>query len=553
MATSLEIQPAVPGEFMTDEIISTSQAILRKELIPIFPENNSTFKPGTNSEIRIHIDDQDSYLFADESYLKFTFTLTFEGAAVTGKDKGYLQVPEGGIGSIFRDVELRINKTSVQLDRWEYFNYENVISKLLTDDPDVIDSMGYSEGEMKDTYSKGDYLVGGYAFNNDIHSCTLTPTNYVFPSILGDLGYMESSHTRRPAVGDVLSRLVVNNNVYTEADLRVVTGIQPTSNDGSGAMRYELSEAVADGDSMVLIDRDNPLILDHTTQSNVFTCKIPMGAMKKNWPLFLLPGGLNLILRLADFQDAVNTTTTSAKLAPTNLSYEISNVQFMAMLVTPHVDLKNKAIDDFNGNGMIFGFEGIRSKLIPINDQSLNMNLDVNWGLRSARKVVSYLVGSGYRFSDGYARWRTSIAQQPKAGITRYQYKVGIHFFPRRELDTSSTPEMLRQIYNSCGRNKVWRIKGQDLRSGGQYVDAAGAVFGEAKHFLMIGDLSRNNGEFSDMTGIDLSIAHLQLETQGTNSWPYQMGTAAGNLYVMMHVFHDKYVRLHATNISVIQ
>lgn len=550
-ATSLEIQPAVPGEFLADEIVSTSQSILRKELIPIFPENNSTFTE-TNSEIRIHVDDADSFLFSKESYLQFTLT----------HDKpGFLTFPDGGCGSLFRDIELRINKTSIQLDRWEYHNFENGVNAVLNDDPTIIENMGYASGDTN-------FMTPEYAHFQclpalavaDFNAAAVFDGTQVGPgehlaglAVVCNLATTRDPETARVNIGDVFS------NGEEEKQAVVVVGINRklAATAAAAFLVKSIGSETAVGADYYRIGAQK------LPPSGRFTFRLPLDAMNINWPLFLLPGGLNLILRLAPALQAFNSgkqyaATTSGGGAevmtivnPPTITYSISDVKFMAMLVTPHIDLKNKAIDDFNGRGLVYGFQGVRTKFIPFST-SQDQNFDVNWGIRSARKAISYITTDSLAFNSGAPRAYNSITMYPRAGVYQYQYKVGIHAFPRRELDCTNAREMHRQIYN-CNKSKTWRISGSDLLGNGVLYDAAAGQYVDSKRFLMVADLSRYNGDFSEMTGIDLTIAHLQLELKETASFSTYYAGQLGNAYLVMHVVHDKYVRLHASNISVIQ
>lgn len=623
---SVDFKNAVPGEFLIQRPVSTSKAILRKNLMEILPNEQTTYSPSTNTNIRFNISSNTDFLIGTESYFRFSLYRT-EGA--TYDDAAALDV--GGVHSLFRSIEVRALSSGILLQRYDHYNKYYALSSLISHSPedveyygapygdsmsilktenpyksgawkqvtgtfgkttagvcasvggasrvrseieigDMISMEGYSDG-ISLTYTTFDYDDTGGASERLV---TLTGGDAVNELEVGDVLMIHSTTADLPNYQVVVSAVLTANTfniLGLTADL-ADAAVVAVYTDNPGAQVSHLAEvtAITDDDTFTLnppgfsvLDRASAYVLKKNLQTparmravqtsgvanaRILEFKPLLAILQHNLPLFVMKGGIEITFELDNAQRCIQSGLDLED-STVDFDYTISTPRFMAMMSTPHGDVVDEYVRQWKSEmGLVYAIPSVRTRRITGTDTT-NVNLQMNVGVRSARRAYTVIQDS--LLSEGSGALSRSVPCQSlflRSSISSFQMKVGSHEFPNRRVacDQFST-ECLEQLKN-VAKTRMFRFSPKDWYSVNSIkVGADDSVNNESLHFIMGVDLSRDSGFDSNLTGVDLSIVPLDLDIE--RSATYTNDGLNGVPVYITFVEHDAFLKISIDQVAV--
>jgi len=306
--------------------------------------------------------------------------------------------------------------------------------------------------------------------------------------------------------------------------------------------------------------------LNDTMEPCEFCLKVPLGFfnMREYVPLMLIKQGLQLIIELDRPQFAVNSHAVTTS---TVTNYTISNVRYVAQMVTAEESVMNIYRQRFDNEGLHYTFESFRHKRKTIAQATDgSVSLSQQFSLRSARAVYSIIQSSilSHSASDASLNY-PSISTFLRTGLTEYQYRSGSEEYPNHVVKLKTRPDgtnatntkmsfgdafsqlmLATNQYNS----KLHQVRFLPYQWNGQYNAAAQQpiklVEGESSKLILATNLSGGNDAW---TGIDLSINPLDLEM----NFEAVSNAAFGDRIVNTWVLHDVMVSISKQNGIVVR
>jgi hypothetical protein len=295
-----------------------------------------------------------------------------------------------------------------------------------------------------------------------------------------------------------------------------------------------------------------------TTVSTRFAMKLRLGFMRqmKWFPLFLLPRGFDLVLRLDPNLSyrAFRLSTTYADGDDPSFTCTVNNVRLNAMMIDCHSSVNAEYLSVFKSP------KGI---LIPYISYVFNQKIlettaglqvaDLNTGVRSARHILGRLITDTFYNGDTKtSRRNLCFSVYPSLGLQHYQLTTGSLQFPLHEIDISDAglyPMQLKRwqkitYKKNCDRDMTshdqpfapyglagnclgvremnlgdWLLKPENSTPGA-------AVNGgqDMSGCLLVMDLTRDvDGRFC---GVDTSVQPLRVELEFGSSLSSTLGSA---------------------------
>lgn len=333
-----------------------------------------------------------------------------------------------------------------------------------------------------------------------------------------------------------------------------------------------------------------------------------------NWPLFLLKGGIEIIFYLengniAMMHDPLFKTPATATV---DLAYSIKFPRIVARMSTPEPSIQRDFVSKWNSDmGLIYYCPQIVSKRITGNPADGTMNLNLQFGKRSVRLLLFMIAPSSAYSTDNICRCTDSFRCYIQSHLRYYQLQIGAHLFPLRRMDQDSEgmESMLQSrmaapfayygingintnIYErgwvraqlECADAFYWNsITGRNISAANTEADVKAVKVPEVRERIYSVDFSRSTGKGGMLTGIDASMASIDLlldrngkvftsqydstERPGQILWDNGIGAVATDNQVLdyvgvfpatvspvywAHAVHDHFIRLSAQGISVL-
>jgi hypothetical protein len=274
-------------------------------------------------------------------------------------------------------------------------------------------------------------------------------------------------------------------------------------------------------------------------------------------PLFLLKDGIELLMDL-------NSVTKAFITSDGNLTYTISNVKYMCMMVTPHPDIQESYEAMWRSKkGLIYKTPSVRVKQQQQPHDASQHILQWHVGCRSAQRAVLKQSSSElYNYAD-----YDHTAGHPLS-LSEYQFFVGSLQYPHRAVTLDQCGQeaymQLLQTFNRLGtsniRMSLYHYFTPSRVSGTRIVpcqvtryNAGAGLLNEPSRFYIGVKFNRVDGYGSDLTGIDLS--HVPLETRLTRSAASNdlLGANAGaNAVFTLFVWYDQYLKISSEQIATL-
>lgn len=656
-AASLPIASSMPAEYNVDDPQTSSAFVLRRNYVELLPNEQIVFQPQSGQDmIRFIINDQSSFFVAPNSYFRFQFragnanltTGTQAQRTVKGLRLGHI-----GIDSLFRMVELRSVASGTVLMRQNFYNHgvaaqqyyfrpdeyaigDGYDARSLYKQPRICNKMVRIHSGAAHTIATGTPATSSATPNAGISGdqqvvITFNDVNAIGLINVGDIVEFEMKTWERPGMSNTAVAPTQASEAPYVSSGSSYTGI--SAYDGAVFIlqthKYKVrvtlvaqaaAVATVTGDVVCGPDVVNGTIYhaaveqrnEHPTQASYIcdgqwhtVCWQPINSVFwQNWPLFLLKGGLELVLYLENPnvalvrgvqpRDALYDNTATTPLV-TTMTYQIQTPRLVALMSTPEPSIQRDFIGKWNSDqGIVYYCPQLETRKMQGNASDNNMVLNVPFGKRSIRYVMFNIIPSNIANGNGalglvHDAFRSNIRSH-----LRYLWvQVAANYFPARRIETDDEAnEILWQSKNTLAlpfstNNVLDMEKYQHKRyenadcyywtgATGMHLDASGAAAVLLKKFetrdrIYAINFARTDGKGGILSGIDGSISSVDLlidrngkgysdayiideSRTGEVNALADTGEAqwADTPVYMIHGYHDHFIRLAAMGLLVL-
>lgn len=551
-ANAIDFDPIVPREFFMTQPSSASKSIVRKNLIEVLPVEQQIFSYGSANIIRFNLSSNTDFLDGPSSYLKFDLKRTDGVSAFNGNSA----LDVGGVHALIRHASVRLLSSGMLVQEYRDYNrYYALKAQLDAASLNGAQSYGDSAGDIGE-------------FADPARSGHWSHVSYTTASVTLTVG----GALELGAAGRALSELAVGDILYIKgaaAGQSVVSEIASITDDGALALVGGPAVAIAaDGftaaSSIQVLKRhcaeQARMTVVKTSGTTTTVCmKLNMSALGHVLPLFLMKGGLEITLELENPNLAMRVGVNPQDMSSSVLNYEISKPRFMAMMVTPNIDITDEYIRAWRSDrGLIYNIPSVRSRRLGQDATVSGLdNFQVNLGVKSGKRL--YMVIQDTKISDGNAALAIhskSISRFLRSNIEEYQVKIGSHSFPNRSVvcDTEAL-EALEQL-KMVAKTPEFRFTKREWLAN----NVGGTATADAKHtdsecFIMGIDFTR---EFpsaeSSLTGVDLATVPLDVSLTRTAAHQATFSTTgdAGVPQVGLYCEHDAFLKISSEQMVIL-
>ena len=704
-SSSIQIDSKQPEEYEIDELGSCSTYVLRKAIVEIQPNENTTYAYNTNQFIRFNISSNSDVWIAPESYLRFEYQVAFTSPTDTQFNYNLynltnyanafpsISFPRQGPISLFRSVELRALSSGVTIFRVQsqhqaysfpfFANPKNSLQNAafhqgispVTHEHQPLHgpivpastTSGYNSGTSNPVFDKmivcstasltglayiaalasgANYYMDclmiiqndtaltlwdnstptGVWYNSNQYRSLLQPGDTVlsttFPNTTHNILINTGSATPKTSTYQNASTitLVITGYIYGSVSGQgkwpnattggAYTGAPSSSywdtkyNYGTNIIGYSIQginlKANATGSQTAnypYIAMNNwsyvknnvkPSIGQVLNDGNLHTVTMgwPWAVMSHNWPLFLIKGGLQLVLELDDPNRALISGIDPGKWSSTTftigtdlsgnaynvnpvysqgtactMTYTITVPRVMGCMSTPEPSQMRNYINRWNSDaGIVYYCPSIKIQKISVVGSETDSFLRFNLGVRSARGCWIGITSAHYsENSDALTACVDSFSIWLKTSLQYYQVQVGSHMFPLRRLQCDDLGleafyywRSIVACYTAYTSHNIepYEWMSQDYVYNTLYSN--NKLFDSTKFVVSI-DFSRSNRKNSLLCGIDLSIVPLDVIFNRSQSVTAEgLPTDVATVYVCA-VEYDSFVRLSSQQISLLQ
>lgn len=557
---SVEFQNAVPDAFTLPQNVSTSKAILRKTLVEIVPTEQTTYAPGGNNILRFNVSDNMSFLSGPESYFRFNLK---RADAVSAYDTR-ASLEEGGVNALFRSIEVRSLASGILLQRYEHYNRYYAMKSNVMESKEQVNNRGGYDGDFASPINssvhqasqEGEWL----SLSGSAAAATVSTAGVV--ALLGANGRA----THELDLGDEVMLNALDASA-THGYYQVVGYVSDITDDETFTITPGINAALVATEVESIYYKKRRIeepsrqqAVASRSTARVMVFRPDVSILDLQLPLFLMKGGVEI-----RFELEVGARALVSGLSPESSSatpdYEITNPRMMAMMITPHPDVVSEYTRTWKGEGLLYALPSVRTRRVTGNAADTDISLQSAIGVRSARRVYTVVQDSVIAEGNAGLAWASpSLSLALRDNITSYQYRVGSHEFPHREITCDDVSrEALKQLELVSG-SKQHRFDFQDWRS---YADnkinlAANTTRADmSKKWYMAADLSRDQGLKGALSGTDLSIVPLDIVLErsaahsATSSNSLNSGAFTGNPIFFHFVEHDAFLKISAAEMSV--
>lgn len=546
--STIDFQNVIPENLMVPHPTSASKSILRRNLMEVPPnEGSNTYNPL--DIIRFDISSNSDFLEGPNSYLKFKLINASGANFLTA-----VSLEEGGVHCLFRNIEVRSRQSGILLQRIESYNRWAALQSNLYHDRDEVERLGHAYGDsVSPLYHADPY--GAQTIG------TLTDANLAVD--VNGVVTASAGVTRRVQVGDLVR---IRSNALPEIEGYVSSIVSDTSftiagDDDNLAATALVAHAT---NQLTIISSGGSVPARRaafdSTSEYILTMKPLLSILQHTLPLPVMKGGLEIMFELEVGNKALQAHTSFAVAADSAnvLSYQIKDPRFMAMMVTPHPDIVKGYMSSWESGGLQYAIPGVvYRRLSRQAAQSGDETVSISIGKRSVKRVYVTQSDSVLLDADAVtARKLRGLSTYLRAKVTKFQFKVGSHSFPNREVICDDySREAFQQLMMTAGMKGPPRFTQSEWESFGVLPISATTAARDSRKFIMSADLSRVSGSGSDLSGVDLSIVPLDLDF--TRSVSHATAAAGGYVALtgtpIMHVFaeHDAFLVISDTQVAV--
>lgn len=496
----------LPNSFRLLDPVSSTKAILRKELIELLPTEQSEYGPLGSSILRFNVSSNNAFLNGPECFLRFKIDRTDGDEAYDATRDKALALDVGGVMACIRSLEVRGIASGNLIERQDEAHTWYAIQSLVGQSLGEVEQWGPLQADSLQPFQSRD--------NHSMKARGRTYSTLNLSSAATGVitGGANAFFSRQFNVGDMVT--VTGKLPFQVLSITSDTSMTTTSRDVYVAAEFVVH--VQDGHSanshrsVVLKDRG----------TGYYACvKLPLEILKHHLPLFLNKGGFEfrIELELASRAFITNEEPLKAVLAHVAAlpNYKIYEPRFMAMMTVPQNDVLNEFLAQWQTpEGLLFPMVQVRWRRIT-GAASTSDSIQSNFGVRSGRTL--YVVVKDSQISEGNSvgtsLTNASISHFSRSNIDTYQAKIGSHEFPNRPVLCGARPiEAYQHLRNITRKTQNPRLSFTDYASNYNtaIINAAGddnvPILGDSKHFIMAVDFSRDRGLTGILTGMDTSL-----------------------------------------------
>ena len=303
---------------------------------------------------------------------------------------------------------------------------------------------------------------------------------------------------------------------------------------------------------------------------------IPWTILNINWALFLIKGGIQIILELDDPNRVLisgvdpgywsNSQIAAAGTVTSNtscsMSYTITSPRFLAMMSTPEPSQMRNYVSRWNSDsGLVYYCAGLKIQKISYTGNETDSYLRFNMGVRSCRRMWLGITSQHYsEASDALTACVDSFATYLKTSAQYFQVAVGSHFFPLRRLQVDDLAleahwywRAINGDYAPISATSIEAYEWSPQDRVYNTINTSGQCQ-EATKFMFTMDFSRSDYQYAYLTGIDLSIVPLDVTINrysGHGSQFSGLPSDVPTVYVCC-VQYDMFIRMSSQQISVL-
>lgn len=579
MSTNIDLSNTIPDLFIMDDPQTGSKSVLRKQLIEVNSVDRIEFEPGGQNQIRIKITSPSDFLIGNESYLKFDL-------AVTGLTQNtvnyYHEFPIGGAHNLFSRIQVRTLGRGTVIQEVDYYNEYQAIEHLINMDKSYVEQFGplYGESSMESNLSKLG-AVNSEWIKVSVASSVITATRNVNRTT----HFTFTTQTHNTGIQTFIAvgtRVVIyDDSVYYYG---VVTGC------GNGVMSITFTGPAKTTDiaisATLWIQSDlrggylngsrnsyipatglndvtqNPQSTSVLSQNFTFCMQPFLTVLQQNLPLFLFKDGIELILDLNKAVHAFNTSDSS-------LTYTISDVRYMCMMVTPHPSIQESYEQMWRSNkGLVYDIPSVRVKRQTQAHQASVHTVQWHVGCRSAICAVVKQSDTLLVTKSGY-----DVTMSHGMNLEKYQFHVGSIMFPQREVELGYKGEeafrLLMDAFNklNAAGNIMLRFadyfqvysESYSIGFGYQYdTTSANLITDSCRTYIGV-KFARVDGYGGSLSGIDLTNVPLEMRFTRGNSVNSNarlgaevIASSSSSLQFTLFVWYNAYLNVNAERISIL-
>lgn len=611
--TNLDLSNTIPDIFVMEDPQTGTKSIMRKQLMEVNAVDRVEFKPETTNQIRIKKVSPGDFEIGSESFIKMTFKVVATDNDYSSLINKNVSFPLGGVHNAFSRIQARTLGRGVLLQEVDFYNEYQAIEHLLNMDKDWIAQFGpiYGERSIRQEtlstrtrkWSKFNYTTGSttaadrgitftYTARNGSTVLSVADQTYgswaalqtalqagdllraPVPGAATNFAFYEVLNSHVSATNILLKPLnasaratfalqningTFNANTYALFIYRGVNNFLQSSND-SNLLETGLFNP-NEGTFATVVSAGNAVASGaYTPTINSFTFtyvfKPMMSVADLNLPLFLLKDGIEWIL---DLNTAARTFIASNA---TNLSFEISDVKYMCMMVTPHPNIQSSYEQMWRSKkGLIYRIPSVRVKRQSLTHAAGQTDVQWHVGCRSAQKAI-LKQSDNVLFELPYYDCTMSHPCNAKS----YQFMVGSTMYPLREVELQQRgEEAFYHLLQSFDRvSQADRILlsfddyyySSDHTHGLYHLDQIPAhSIRESTRFYIGVDFRKVRGYGENLSGVDLMHVPLELRIARNGATNQHLGglTGGGNkLQLTLFTYYDCYMDLSAEMVAIL-
>lgn len=550
---SVNFKTAVPEIFTIPEPISTSKSILRKGYVTIPANENSTFNPnGGTTAITFNISSPNEIFIGSESYMRFTLQRTTSSAALDG----YLSFDEGGAHSIIRRIEVNAVSLGVQIGKSDEYHRKYCIDSKIKQSPEQVEQFGHLYGDAVFPFET-ERISGGHTWTS-----LQQGVGTLELSVAGVLTGTATFFTQQCKVGDMVRVVQATTGLVAEGRVLSITSNTVLTINWAGkefaaattVAAYVLHSHVNKA-SRVLPSYSDPAV------GREYCIQLNNSALLQNLPLLVMRGGITVTIHLELPQNCLvienyNSTTHTAVVA-SDMGYQIKTPVFMAMMVTPHQDIRDEYIAQYNSKeGLLYyvpQYRYVRSTSSNT-DALSNSSVQHGIGARGCRRFYAVQQDADLCNGTSSLSWRhRKLSTFHRYGLTGFYVQAGALLMPQRAVkcDEYGSREAYQQLLQVAQTSKVRFTPTEWQTHANNAVSISNTAKSNATEsaFIMAVDLSRDNGGNAVLTGTDLSSVALDVKREGSVT-PASFGFT-GSCNIHMFIEYDAYLKISSDNVVV--
>jgi hypothetical protein len=558
--STIDFQNVIPEKFLIPQPISASKSILRKNLMEVVPnEGSQTYEPNGSRLMRFHLSSNTDFLAGPESYVRFELKRDGMDASLNY----HTSLDEMGAHSLFRSIEIRMVSSGVSLQRYMYYNRFAVLQSNLYQSPQDVEQNGWNYGD-----SMG--YLSPYSPQGRVLQAVLSGFGAIELSVSGLLT-LNATDAQKVSPGDEIEIIATGTLIAAKVvDIITATTVQlemPTRGAFTAIAQGAATQASVYRSSSLAARTS---MVKKSGEVVIVELKPMLSLLSHQLPLFLMKGGIEIIFELEQPIRALRSNETRAISAGKVFNYKIENARFMAMFVTPHPDIVAEYLQQWKSGGLQYSIPAVvvRRQSGQVSDK--DMTLTIHPGLRSARKAYTVVQHEGIHDSESDdGRISESLSTYLRTYINEFQYKVGSHNFPNREVRTRiNTPndddfsEAFEQLKLVSG-SSMFRFSYKDWQRVNlhRHTDDVKQSL-DSKKFILSADFSRVQGGGADLSGVDLSVVPLDIDIKRDASWDvgrtrngiaYEALPASSKPIYWTFIEHDAFLVISDKQVAVFQ